>query len=419
MKILDVAVKEILDSRGENTIEVSLKSESGNPSTSPSAVSSGLNGLGQVGKASIPSGKSRGKREAAVLPFSEAAKVLEEIINPPAGGSLIGRDFNSIKEFDDFLIKLDGTPQKSKLGGNLILGLSLSFARALGAERGQELWEVLRQEFFPTVNNAPLPRIFANLINGGEHAKNNLDIQEYMVVTQGKDAKIVFERLKSFYSDLGEFLKKERGITELSLGDEGGYVLDWPNNFLPLNLLSQKVYSAGLANDWNLAIDAAASDFYQKDFYDFDGQKIKAEELTAFYRDYFQQLPLLISIEDPFTEDNGIDFGRLLAMEKNKRIVGDDLTATNPVAINEAFDKKWINAAIIKANQIGSLSETCAAIQAVHNRNGLAIISHRSGETDDCFLIHLAKASGAGGVKIGAPVRERLLKYQELVRLYS
>ncbi|MDP1706474.1 MAG: hypothetical protein Q8L36_01515 [bacterium] len=405
MKIQDVFVKEIFDSRGESTIEVGL-----NPSTS-----SGQKGLGDWQKAQIPSGKSRGKREAAVLPYGEAAEVLEEIIKP----TLIGKDFNSIKEFDDFFIRLDGTPHKERLGGNLILGLSLAFSRALGAARGQELWEIVRQEFFSETKNAPLPRIFANLINGGQHAKNNLDIQEYMVVTNGIDVKTIFEKLKKFYADLGEFLKKEKSLAELPLGDEGGYVLDWSNNFPPLNLLSQKIYEAGLANDWNLAIDVAASGFYENDFYNFDGQKIRAVDLSNFYRDYFRQLSLLISIEDPFAEDDGVNFGKLLAAEKGKWIVGDDLTATDPAAIETAFKKKWINAVIIKANQIGTVSETCAAIKDVHEKKGLAIISHRSGETDDCFLIHLAKASGAGGVKIGAPVRERLLKYNELVRLYS
>lgn len=404
MKVTEAYVKEIFDSRKESTIEVSLQVQGG-PSTSS----------GRSFSASIPSGKSRGKREAAVLPCSEAAKVLEEIIRP----AIIDKDFNSIREFDDFLIKLDSTPQKERLGGNVILGLSLAFARALGASRGQELWQVIREEFFLEVKETVLPRIFANLINGGQHAKNNLDIQEYMVVTDGVDAKAVFEKLKEFYAELGGFLKKEKGLTELPLGDEGGYVLDWPNNFFPLNLLSQKIYSAGLANDWNLAIDVAASSFYNNDFYDFDGQKIKAGDLMSFYQNYFRQLPLLISIEDPFTEDDGADFGKLFAAEKGRWVVGDDLTATNPAAIENAFKKEWINAVIIKANQIGTISETCAAISYVHEKKGLAIISHRSGETDDCFLIHLAKASGAGGVKIGAPVRERLLKYEELVRLYS
>lgn len=398
MKIVEVYVKEIFDSRKESTIEVGLKGEGGDWQ-----------------KASIPSGKSRGKREAAVLSSGEAAKVLEEIIKPV----IINKDFNSIKEFDDFLIKLDGTPQKERLGGNLILGLSIVFSRALAAMAGKELWEIWRSEFFPQIETTPLPRIFANLINGGQHAKNNLDIQEYMVVTDGVDVKTVFEKLKEFYVELGQFLKKEKSLTELLLGDEGGYVLDWPNNFSPLNLLSQKIYSAGLANDWNLAIDAAASSFCKDDFYDFDGQKIKAKNLSDFYQDYFRQLPLFISIEDPFAEDDGADFGKLLAAEKGKWVVGDDLTATNPVAIESAFKKGWINAVIIKANQIGTISETCAAISDIHYKKGLAIISHRSGETDDCFLIHLAKASGAGGVKIGAPVRERLLKYEELVRLYS
>lgn len=404
MKIKDVFVKEILDSRRESTIEVSLQVQGGSSTSS-----------GRSFSASIPSGKSRGKREVAVLSYSEAAKVLKEIIKP----AIINNDFNSIKQFDDFLINLDGTPQKERLGGNLILGLSLAFSRALAAEAGKELWEIWRSEFFPQVKNAPLPRIFANLINGGQHAKNNLDIQEYMIVTDGVDVRFIFEKLKEFYAELGQFLKKEKGLTELLLGDEGGYVLDWPNNFFPLNLLSQRIYSAGLANDWNLAIDAAASSFYKDDFYDFDGQKIKAGDLMSFYQDYFRQLPLFISIEDPFAEDDGADFGKLLGVERGKWVVGDDLTATNPAAIENAFKKEWINAAIIKANQIGTISEACSAISDVHNKKGLAIISHRSGETDDCFLIHLAKASGAGGVKIGAPVRERLLKYEELVRLYS
>ncbi len=398
MIIKEVYVKEIFDSRKESTIEVGLKGESGDFCV-----------------AQIPSGKSRGKREAAVLPYFQAAKVLEERIK----SVLIGKSFGSIKEFDDFLLRLDGTPQKENLGGNLILGLSMAFSRALAASRRQELWEIWRSEFFPMVKTASLPMIFSNVINGGQHAENNLDIQEYMVVTDSGDAKTVFEKLKKFYAELGEFLKKEKGLSELPLGDEGGYVLDWPNNFFPLNLLSQRIYAAGLANDWHLAIDAAASSFYKNGLYDFENQKMKVDELAAIYQDYCRQLPLLISLEDPFGEDEGLNFKYFLATEKGRWVVGDDLTVSDSSAINEAFEKKWINAAIIKANQIGTVSETCAAIQAVHSHNGLAIISHRSGETDDVFLIHLAKASGAGAVKIGAPVRERLLKYQELARLYS
>lgn len=399
MKVFDISLKEIFDSRGESTVEVSLKTENSNWQ-----------------KAQIPSGRSRGKREATVLTYDETVRVLEDKIKP----NLIGRDFDSIYSFDDFLIKLDGTPNKNKLGGNLILGLSLAFSRCLADERNQELWQIIRNEFFRTTKTTNVPKIFANLINGGAHANNNLDVQEYMVITDGESADQTFQRLENFYKNLGEILKKERGLTEIPLGDEGGYVLDWSDNFAPLTILEQQLKTVGLDKNWRLGIDAAASNFYQNGIYVFENKKLKAAELKEIYMDYFKKSVLCYSIEDPFSEDDGASFSDLkILFHQNKLVVGDDLTVTNPEFIKKAAEQGQINAVIIKPNQIGSVSETCQAIQTAHTSGVKCIISHRSGETDDCFLVHFAKAADVFGIKIGAPVRERLLKYQEWIRLYS
>lgn len=401
MKIRDIIVKSIFDSRGEKTIEVGLKDENNN-----------------LFSAQIPSGKSRGKNEAAVLGYASAQKVVRSILEK----KIIGRDFNYIRELDNFLISLDNTKNKSKIGGNLILGISIAFSRMIAFMCGKELWEVLSDEFFGgrASDESKKPLIFSNLINGGEHANNNLDIQEYMVVVGGsKSVSLRVKKLISFYKKLGDILKTKNKLKNIVIGDEGGYAINFKNNFEPINILEKLIYKNGLEKEFFLGLDAAANSFYGKGGYSFGGRKVNTEELRKIYSDYFKKSKLLHLIEDPFAETDKDEFKKLKNSKADKIVVGDDLTVTNPFLIEKYAKTGLINGVIIKPNQIGTVTESCEAMLAAKENKIKTIVSHRSGETKDNFIIHLAKAGGAYGVKIGAPVRERILKFDELIRIYD
>lgn len=400
MILEDIKIHEIFDSRGEPTLEVEVLDEK-------------LNSF----SAQIPSGKSRGKKEAAVRSFSGAKKVLDLTLKK----ELIHKNFRSIKDLDNFLIGLDGTPDKKNLGGNLMLGISIAFARALAHKENKELWQILREEFWGGLVSDKKPLIFSNLINGGAHAGNNLDIQEYMVVVdpKGQDYSASIKTLINFYKELGNFLKLKYKLEKLNIGDEGGYAIDFESNFEPIKILQELIISGGFKDIFSLALDVAASNFYADGKYIFGGNKISSEKLDQILLDYLVRSNLLMSIEDPFDEEDFGGFKDLNSKCPDKWVVGDDLTVTNPELIEKFSKEKLISGVIIKPNQIGTVSETCMAIR-VAQENGLkTIVSHRSGETEDVFIIHLAKAGGVDAVKIGAPVRERIVKFDELIRLYN
>jgi enolase len=398
MKVKDFAIDEIFDSRGNSTIEAGI------------AVGNGF-----AFYASVPAGKSRGSREAAVVSFAEAssAKNLKRL------AALKGKDFSNQRSFDEFLIKLDGTENKRMIGGNVMLGLSMAFARAAAASQKKELWESLQKEFFgKAVQKVWKPVIFSNLINGGEHARNDLNIQEYMVLVETRgDMKSAIEKLISFYRDLGEKLGTMKRISNIPIGDEGGYSLDFKNNFEPLAVLSDLVRKDGLSRTFRLGVDAAANGFSSGDAYLFDGKKVTTPKLAGIYEGYCKKAPALFSIEDPFSERDTTGFALLSKKLEGRMIVSDDLTVTNRSLIEEYAGKGLMNGVIIKPNQAGTVTETIEAVQGAHERGIRTIVSHRSGETDDVFIIHLAKAAGAYGVKIGAPTRERIFKFNELLRI--
>ena len=397
MKIQDVTLRKIFDSRGEPTIEVSVKS--GNRWFS----------------ASVPSGKSRGSKEARVFSFVEAVRALARIRRV-----ILKKEFSSIRALDNALIRLDNTKNKSRLGGNLMLGISIAFVRALAVAKNEEPWQILRREFFPKGASGRAPHIFANVINGGAHADNNLDIQEYMVVAKaGALVRARVENLIDFYSRLGVVLKKKNSGRRVPVGDEGGYSLDFKNNFEPIAILTGLVRARGLTGSFALALDAAATGFYARGLYAFGGKKLTSARLAGEYARYFENSRILFSIEDPFAEGDADGFSLLRRKIPRAWIVGDDLTATSPSEIRKYAASSAINAVIIKPNQIGTVSEAADAISAARQYGLKTIISHRSGETEDTFMIHFAKASRADGVKIGAPARERMIKYNELMRLYD
>ncbi|OHA01636.1 MAG: hypothetical protein A3C12_00865 [Candidatus Sungbacteria bacterium RIFCSPHIGHO2_02_FULL_49_20] len=396
MKIHDITVRKIFDSRGESTIEILLKS--GNRWFS----------------ASVPSGKSRGSREAKVFSFAEVVRALVQIRR-----AILKKDFSSIRACDNALIRLDGTKNKSSLGGNLMLGISVAFARAFAAAKNEESWQTLRREFFPKGVSGRAPRIFANVINGGAHADNNLDIQEYMVVAGGASVRARVGNLIDFYNRLGAILKKKNSGRMVPVGDEGGYSLDFKNNFEPIAVLENLIRARGLADSFALALDAAATGFFARGSYVFGGKKLTSVRLADEYARYFEKSRILFSIEDPFAERDADGFSLIRKKMPRAWVVGDDLTVTSSSEIRKYAESSAINAVIIKPNQIGTVSEAADAILAARQCGLKTIISHRSGETEDAFIIHLAKASSADGVKIGAPARERIAKYNELMRLYD
>jgi enolase 1/2/3 len=399
MILENIIVHKILDSRGEPTIEVEVVDEN-------------LNSF----FAQIPSGKSTGKKEVVVLSFEEAENTLDTLIKK----EIIHKNFSSIKEMDSFLISLDGTDNKSKLGGNLMLGISIAFARALAVKENKELWQILKEEFWGGLVSNKKPLIFSNLINGGAHAGNNLDIQEYMVVANPKDGTYTdcIKVLTDFYKKLGNLLLEKYKLQELKMGDEGGYSLDFQNNFEPIKIMEDMIKSEDLTDSFSLALDVAASNFYKENKYNFDGKQLSSDDLKQELFDYLTKSKLLMSIEDPFDE---VDFNGFKEFNKESWVwvIGDDITVTNPQLVEKFSREKLINGVIIKPNQIGTVYETCQAIRSAQENSSKTIVSHRSGETKDTFIIHLAKAANVDAVKIGAPARERLIKFDELIRLYD
>ena len=399
MKIQNITVREIFDTRAESTVEIEL---TGSDDVRFSA--------------QIPSGKSRGRKEVAVFSFRKAEHILRKIVKK----ALVGRHLVSIRQLDRELLRLDGTPFKRKLGGNVMLGVSIAFARSLAAERKRELWQVLREEFFPKKKSNKTPVIFSNAINGGSHAAGTLDIQEYMVAV--KTARPILAHIKKlvyFYKELGSYLRHTRHVVNIPLGDEAGYALDFKSNFEPIKILERLIQKLRLQKGFSIGVDVAASNFYEKKSYSFEGKKTSTEKLVEIYETYFEKSKLLSSIEDPFAEDDPSGFKMLREKVRSALIVGDDLTTTNAASIQKFSSENCVNGVIIKPNQIGTITETCQAVETAKDNNAKVIVSHRSGETEDTFIIHLAKACGADGLKVGVPVRERVGKFNELIRVYG
>ena len=394
MKILGLTVRSEFDSRGEETIAVSV-----------------VDGDQNAHEAFVPAGKSRGSGEACVFSLTDAKRSAAALQQ-----SLTGKSFQSVQEFDSLLLGVDGTQDKSILGGNVMLGLSTAVARAIAAAQKRELWELLRNEFFPHVQ-AVRPKVYANFINGGAHADNGLAIQEYHIVgspmTSYEDLTIELVR---FYRALGITLATQPG--PVPIGDESGYATQFSDSLRPLNVLTQLLAEAGNER-FTLAIDAAASGFFHDGVYEVDGDKLSTTALAELYGRFLIAAPLLQSIEDPFAEHDADGFRTLRDRHLDLQVVGDDLTVTSAAKIEAFATSGCINAVIIKPNQVGTVSEACQAILAARQHNVRVIVSHRSGETEDPFIISLAKASAADGVKIGAPMHERISKYNELIRLYD
>jgi len=383
--IKSIKAKEILDSRKNPTVEVELETDKG------------------VFKASVPSGASRGKYEAVELRdkgkayqgmgVSKAVKNINKVIGP----KVKNKDEANQKEIDELMIKLDGTKNKSKLGANAILPVSMAVCRAGAKSKSIPLYRYINQFFKGSIK---IPRPCFNILNGGAHADNDLDIQEFMIVPNKGSFSENFQTGKDIYHNLKNILNKEIGKKGIVIGDEGGFAP-------PINDVKQAlvlIMKAAKGYDIKIGLDCAASQI-KKGKYDVD-----------LYKELVKDYPIIF-FEDPFAEDDWEGFKRI-TKELNVIVVGDDLLTTNIERIKQAKAKKACNGAIIKINQIGTITETFQAIELAKSYKWKIIISHRSGETTDSFIADLAVGSGAQFIKSGAPYKkERLAKYNRLLKI--
>ena len=404
-QIEHVHARQILDSRGNPTVEVELSLRSG-----------------AWGRAAVPSGASTGEFEATELRdggsdwMGKGVTRAVENVNGEIATAVRGQDASSQAALDRMLITLDGTPNKSRLGANAILAVSLAAAHAASAEERLPLWRYLGGE---SAHVLPVPMM--NVLNGGAHADNKVDFQEFMVVPLG--GRTFAEALK-MGDEVFQHLKqnlKDRGIST-AVGDEGGFAPDLGSNAKALEVLMDAIRAAGYVPGEQVAIalDPAVSELYKDDAYvlEHEGRTLNAEELTSYWEDLAGRYPI-VSIEDGMDEEDWAGWTTLTQRIGDRvQLVGDDLFVTNTERLKRGIDTGVANSILIKVNQIGTLSETLAAIRLARENNYTAVISHRSGETEDVTIADLAVATGVGQIKTGAPSRtDRVAKYNQLLRI--
>jgi enolase len=404
--ITAVGAREILDSRGNPTVEVEV-----------------LLSDDSFGRAAVPSGASTGAFEAHESRDGDKSRYLGKGVQNAVRAvietideALVDFDAADQRLVDAALIAIDGTDNKSKLGANAILGVSLANARAAAESTNLPLYRYLGGS-----NAYVLPVPLMNIINGGAHADTGVDIQEFMIVPHGAES---FSEALRWGVEVYHQLKKllsEKGLAT-GLGDEGGFAPDLPNNAAALELISEAIGLAGykLGTEIALALDVAATEFFDEKSgkYNFEGKQLSSDELIAYYADLLARFPL-VSIEDPLAEDDWASWSKITAALGDKvQLVGDDLYVTNPARLQKGIDLVAGNAILVKVNQIGTLTETMDAVSLAQRHGMKAIISHRSGETEDTFIADLAVATNAGQIKTGAPARsERVAKYNQLLRI--
>lgn len=405
-RIAGIRAREILDSRGNPTIEVEVHLESG-----------------FFGRACVPSGASTGRFEALELRDGDKKRYLGKgvqkvvfHVNELIAPQLEGLESTKQAEIDALLCELDGTENKSKLGANAILGVSMAIARASAEELGVPLFQYLGGQ-----RARVLPVPFMNVLNGGVHADNPLDFQEFMVVPLGAERFSEALRMGVETYQTLKALLKEKGLS-VSLGDEGGFapLVTTPEEALEYLMLAIEKAGYVPGKDIALALDVAASELYQEGKYVLSGlgKKLTREELAEYYETLCQSYPI-VSLEDPFAEDDPEGFKIITAKLGQKiQIVGDDILVTNPKRIKWGIEEKLCNAVLIKLNQIGTVTETISSVELAYRNNWRAMISHRSGETEDTFIADLAVALNTGQIKTGAPARsERTAKFNQLLRI--
>ncbi len=402
--IEQVGAREILDSRGNPTVEVEVALDDGT-----------------LARAAVPSGASTGEHEAVELRDGDArrfggkgvekavAAVLDTI-----GPELAGMEAVDQRLIDQRLVDLDGTPDKSALGANALLGVSLAVAKAAAESSGLELFRYVGG---PNAHVLPVPMM--NIINGGAHADTSVDVQEFMIAPIGADS---FREALRWGAEVYHALKailKTRGLST-GLGDEGGFAPDLPGTRAALDLILEAIGKAGYraGSDVALALDVAATEFHTDGVYSYEKGKLSSAEMAAVYGELLDGYPL-ISIEDPLSEDDWDGWVELTGSLGTKvQLVGDDLFVTNPERLDDGIARGAANALLVKVNQIGTLSETLDAVTLAHSSGYRCMMSHRSGETEDTTIADLAVATGCGQIKAGAPARsDRVAKYNQLLRI--
>jgi len=399
--IKDVRGRWILDSRGNPTVEVDVELESG-----------------AFGRAAIPSGASTGVHEAVELrdggPEWGGKGVTKAVasVNDEIAAAVRGLDARDQETLDRRLIELDGSPNKGRLGANAILGVSLAVAKAAAAEAGQPLYRYLGGESATTL---PVPML--NVINGGAHADNSIELQEFMVVPV--EAPTFAEGLR-IGAEVYHALKKvlsERGLSTL-VGDEGGFAPDLESSEAAIEVILEAAERAGHRDSVVIALDPAASEIFTDGVYRFEGRERSSAEMPGFWADLVERYPI-VSIEDGLAEDDWDAWGRLTTeLGDRVQLVGDDLFVTSPERLRQGIERGVANSILVKVNQIGTLSETSEAVRLAQANGYTVVMSHRSGETEDSTIADLAVALGAGQIKTGAPARsDRAAKYNQLLRI--
>jgi len=405
-EIIDIRAREVLDSRGNPTIETEVMLEDGS-----------------IGRAIVPSGASTGKFEALELRDGDKSRyngkgVLKAVenVNEILAPRLIGLNAYDQVLLDKTMLEIDGTENKSKVGANAILSISMAVARAAAASLDLPLYKYLGG-----VNAKVLPVPFMNVINGGEHADNNLDIQEFMIVPAGAPSfrEALRYGAETFHA-LKKILKEAGHVT--AVGDEGGFAPNLNSNEEAIQVLTKAIKAAGYepGKDIYIALDAAASEFYNEETkkYHIDGTDKDADELIEYYESLINNYPI-ISIEDPFEQEDWEAYSKFTAKVGNKvQVIGDDLYVTSVKRLSKGIELKASNSILIKLNQIGTVTETLNAIEMAKTNNMTNVISHRSGETEDTFIADFAVATNAGMIKTGSLSRsERIAKYNQLLRI--
>ena len=403
-RILDVYAREILDSRGTPTIEVEVILESG-----------------VVGRAAVPSGASTGVHEAVELRDGDKARymgkgVLQAVqnVNQIIAEEIVGFSVFEQVEIDEAMIELDGTPNKGNLGANAILGVSMAVAKAAAEELGMPLYKYLGG-----ISARELPVPMMNILNGGEHADNNVDIQEFMILPVGAPSfKEALRMGSEVYHNLKSVLKA-KGLST-AVGDEGGFAPDLKSNEEALQIIMEAIEKAGYkaGEDILLGMDVASTELYKDGKYHLDGKAITSTELIEYYAGLVEKYPI-ISIEDVMSEDDWEGWKALTErLGKKIQLVGDDLFVTNTARLAQGIEKGIGNSILVKVNQIGTLTETFATIEMAKRAGYTCVVSHRSGETEDATIADIAVAVNAGQIKTGAPARtDRVAKYNQLLRI--
>ncbi|MGN7226485.1 phosphopyruvate hydratase [Dietzia maris] len=401
--IEQVGAREILDSRGNPTVEVEVLLDDGS-----------------FGRAAVPSGASTGAHEAVELRDEDerymgkgVTKAVEAVLDVLAP-AVIGIPAEDQRVVDEALLDADGTPNKSTVGANAVLGVSLAVARAAAESSGLELYR-----FIGGANAHVLPVPMMNILNGGAHADSGVDVQEFMIAPIGAPT---FREALRMGTEVYHHLKtviKDRGLST-GLGDEGGFAPSVESTTAALDLIAEAIEKAGysLGTDVALALDVAATEFYKDGKYHFEGKQLSAAEMADVYAELVNKYAL-VSIEDPLDEDDWDGWKTLTDMIGDKvQLVGDDLFVTNPQRLAEGIEKGLANALLVKVNQIGTLTETLDAVDLAHRNRYTSMMSHRSGETEDTTIADLAVACNCGQIKTGAPARsERVAKYNQLLRI--